>query len=167
MIHKPGHFFIILKYLCRSREVEKGRFPMEKTQKRSNKKIIIAVIALCLVVAATLTAYLLLIPRGVEGEKTIHIEVIADGTTFTQTIHTNAAYLRQALDEVNLIDGEDSAFGLWVTTVNGRTADDNAQEWWALYANGEFAMLGVDDMPIEDGDRFEYRLTVGFDDMDW
>ena len=140
---------------------------MEKTQKTNNKKIIIAVIALCLVVALALTAYFLLIPRGVEGEKTIYVEVIADDNTFTTTIHTNAAYLRQALDEANLIDGEDSAFGLWVTTVNGRLADDSAQEWWALYINGDFAMLGVDEMPIEDGDRVTYRLTVGFDDMDW
>jgi hypothetical protein len=140
---------------------------MEKSQKRITRKAIIAVVALGAVVIAVLAAYFLLIPRGVEGEKTIHIEVIADDNTFTQEIRTNAAYLRQALDEVGLIGGDDVAFGFWVTTVNGRTADEDNDEWWALYVNGEFAMLGVDQMPVEDGDVFVYRLAVGFDDASW
>jgi uncharacterized protein YpmB len=139
---------------------------MEKTKK--NVKVIIAIIALCLVTIASLAAYYYLIPRGVEGAKTISVEVIIDGSTeLIKEIHTDAAYLRQALDEVNLIGGEDTAFGFWVTKVNGREADDNLQEWWALYINGEFAMLGIDDMPIEDGDIVSYRLTEGFDEAAW
>jgi hypothetical protein len=140
---------------------------MEKSQKWSTRKTIIAVIALCAVVIAVLAAYFLLVPRGVEGEKTILVEVIVDDSIFTQEIHTNAAYLRQALDEAGLIDGEETAFGFWVTTVNGRVANEDNEEWWALYVNGEFAMLGVDQMPIEDGDVFVYRLAVGFDDASW
>lgn len=70
--------------------------------------------------------------------------------------------MRQALEEENLIEGEESTYGLWVITVAGRTADNSKEEWWALYKNGEFSMTGVDDTPLEDGDRIEYRLTVGY-----
>ncbi|MCL2004493.1 MAG: DUF4430 domain-containing protein [Oscillospiraceae bacterium] len=139
---------------------------MEKTRKNT-RNIIIAVIALCVLAAAFLTAYQLLRPKGEEGAKTIRLEVVADGNTFVTDIHTDEAYLRGALEQAGLIDGDETAFGFWVTTVNGRTADDGNQEWWALYTNGEFAMTGVDDTPIEDGDRIEYRLTVGYDDAGW
>lgn len=139
---------------------------MEKTQKKISKGTIIALIVLCLVVAAAAVTHYLLIPRGVEGEKAIVVEITADGSTTTREIRTNAAYLRGALEEASLVEGEETVFGLWVTTVNGRVANDADEEWWALYVNGDFAMLGVDDMPITDGDRFEYILKVGFD-ADW
>ena len=139
---------------------------MEKTKKK-NIKPIIAAIVLCTVVAIALVVYFVLIPTGTEGAKTIHVQVNVDGeTTFSKDIRTNAAYLRGALDEINLIDGEETAFGLWVLAVNGRYANDDELEWWALYVNDEFAMLGVDEMPVENGDRFEYRLVVGYDDWE-
>ena len=146
----------------------KDKFVMEKTQKTNTKKPIIAVVVLVAVVALVLTAYYFLVPRGVEGAKTITVIVTIDGEeTLNREIHTDAAYLRGALEENGLIEGEETAFGLWVQAVNGRFADDENAEWWALYVNGDFAMLGVDEQPIEDGDIIEYRLTVGFDDMDW
>ena len=135
-----------------------------KTQKPVSKKNIIAVIALCIVAAVALTAYYFLVPRGIEGSKTIHLEITADGTTTAMELKTNAAYLREALEETSLVEGEETVFGLWVQTVNGRTANDDEQEWWSLFVNEDFAMLGPDEMPVEDGDRFEYRLMVGYDD---
>ena len=41
-------------------------------------------------------------------------------------------------------------------------ADNSKEEWWALYKNGEFSMTGADDTPLEDGDRIEHMLTVGY-----
>ena len=143
--------------------MEEGRFSVEKTNNTNHKKVFIAVIILFLVASAALTTYYFLVPRGLEGGKLIHIEVTADGSTFKKDIRTDAAYLRGALEEANLIEGQESTYGLWVTAVNGRVANDADMEWWALYVNGEFAMFGVDDMPIEDGDTFTYVLTVGYD----
>jgi hypothetical protein len=140
---------------------------MEKTEKK-NIKPIIAVIALCAVVALALVAYFVLVPTGTEGAKTFYMEVIVDGeVVYSQPIRTDEAYLRGALEDVNLIQGEETTFGLWVLEVNGRFADDSKEEWWALYVNGDFAMFGVDEMPIEDGDKFNYILMVGYDDMGW
>jgi hypothetical protein len=71
--------------------------------------------------------------------------------------------LREALEDAGLIEGEDGTYGLWVTTVAGRTADEAKEEWWALYRNQEFSMTSVDDTPLEDGDVIEYRLMEGYD----
>ncbi len=136
---------------------------MKKTNKNNVRNIIISVIALAVLVAALFTTYQLLRQRGDEGAKTIHIDVIVGSETIhSADIHTDAEYLRQALEEKELIEGEESTYGLWVTAVAGRSADSGKEEWWALYKNGELSMTGVDDTPIEDGDRIEYRLTVGY-----
>ena len=141
---------------------------MEKTRRRITSKAIIAIVALCVLVAAVLMAYHYLRPQTVEGSKTIQVRVIVDGETVTTLeIKTDALYLKQALDEKQLIDGNDSGFGFWVTSVNGITADDGNQEWWSLYKNGEFSGTGVDATPIEDGDLIEYKLAVGYDEAEW
>jgi hypothetical protein len=138
---------------------------MESTNKKTTRNIFIAVIALLLMVAVFFTAYQLLRQKGTEGAKTIHVNVIVGGATIhSADIHTDAEYLRQALDEASLIDGDESVYGFWVTSVAGRVADGGKEEWWSLYKNGEFSMTGVDDTPIEDGDSIEYKLIVGYDE---
>ena len=52
--------------------------------------------------------------------------------------------------------------GLYVTTVDGVTADDGNQEWWCFTLNGETINTGVDTTPIADGDHFEITLTTGY-----
>lgn len=83
------------------------------------------------------------------------------GTT-TKTISTDAEFLRGALEQENLIAGDESQYGLFVKTVNGITADDANQEWWCFTKGGETLFTGVDTTPIADGDKFEITLTVGY-----
>jgi hypothetical protein len=138
---------------------------MEKTQAKGTERRLTIIIAILLIVlvSGALTAYLIFRPQPIEGDKTIQVEiVIEDEIVRTVEINTDAQFLRQALDEANLIDGNETEFGFWITTVNGRLADDGNQEWWALSVNGDFAMYGVDEMPVADGDIFEFRLTVGW-----
>ncbi|MCL2080651.1 MAG: DUF4430 domain-containing protein [Oscillospiraceae bacterium] len=136
---------------------------MQKNRVPTQKTIVIAVVSMLLLIAVFLTAYHFLRQQGSEGAKTISVSVIVDGRTVRELdIGTDAAYLRQALDEKDLISGEESAYGLLVKTVDGVTADDANQEWWSFTKEGEFLMTGVDDTPIEDGDVFEITLTVGW-----
>ena len=131
---------------------------MEKTQKKSNKQIIIAAIALCLVIAVALTAYFLLIPRGVEGEKTITFEVIVDEELITTvTIDTHALYLRQALEEAGLVTPDEDSM---IQTVYGITADGTDGAWWIFTQNGDWLDFGADDQPIKDGEVYEITRTV-------
>ncbi|MBQ3126939.1 MAG: DUF4430 domain-containing protein [Clostridia bacterium] len=97
------------------------------------------------------------------GAKTITVDIVMpDGTTDTVTIRTDAAYLRGALEQEKLVEGEESQYGLFVKTVNGYTVDDSRQEWWCFTKGGETLFTGVDDTPIADGDKFEITLTVGY-----
>lgn len=77
-------------------------------------------------------------------------------------IKTSQKYLRGALDEANLIQGENSEYGLMVTTVDGYEADNTNQEWWCFIQNGKSCEKGVDQTEIKNGDKIEIRLMVGY-----
>ena len=75
-----------------------------------------------------------------------------DGTETAFEIHTDAKTVGEALIDLELIEGEDSQYGLYVKKVNGITADyDVDGTYWAFYVNGEYAMSGVDTTDIEAG----------------
>ena len=80
----------------------------------------------------------------------------------TFTITTDAEYLRGALESINLIAGSESEYGLFVTTVNGVTADDSKQQWWCFTKDGEMLQTGVDSTPIANGEHYEITLTEGY-----
>lgn len=134
---------------------------MEK--QKSRKSIIIGIAALIVLAAAFAGVYLLFIEKPVSGDKTITVEFVhSDETVKTYEITTNAEYLRQALEEKDLIQGSESAMGLLVTTADGETADSAKQEWWSFTQDGVSMMVGVDAAPVKDGDKFEFTFTVGW-----
>ena len=97
------------------------------------------------------------------GTKTITVEIIVDGADpVTKSITTAAEYLRGALEEEDLIAGEESQYGLFVKTVNGVTIDDAKQQWWCFTKGGADLFTGVDTTPIADGDKFESTLKTGY-----
>ena len=58
-----------------------------------------------------------------------------------------------------MIEGDESEYGLYVKTVNGITADYDADGvYWAFYINDEYAQTGVDSTPITEGDRYAFRI---------
>jgi hypothetical protein len=136
---------------------------MSGTAGKSKKGIITGLIILVALIAAFVAVYFLVINPPVSGDKTITVEVVhADKTEKTVDITTDAEYLRQALEEKDLIQGTESATGLYVLTVDGETVDENNQEWWCFTQNGESLTTGVDTTPIKDGDHFEITFTVGW-----
>ena len=85
-----------------------------------------------------------------------------DESSKSYDISTDEEFLRNALEQENLIEGTESDYGLFVLTVDGYTVDDAKQEWWGFSKDGESLMTGVDDTPINDGDHFEITLMVGY-----
>lgn len=84
-----------------------------------------------------------------------------DGTESTFTYTSDKATVGEVLLEEGLIAGEEGDYGLYITSVNGITADlatENA--YWAFYINGEFAMTGVDTTKITDGATYSFVKTV-------
>lgn len=131
--------------------------------KRNKKQIAIALIALFIVVVGMSLLYIKFKPKPVEGSKIIEVEVIFDeSTSKTYPIQTDAEYLREALKPLNLLEGTESEYGLYVTTVDGKVADEGKQEWWCFTLGGETINTSVDSTPIKDGDHFEITLKTGW-----
>lgn len=134
---------------------------------KKSTKITIAVLAAVVVIAAFVGVYFAFGPKATQGAKAITVEVVDNnGQTTTYETRTDAEYLRQALEELDdatdfAIAGEESDYGLYITTVNGITADYNADgAYWSVYVNGEYGMYGVDTQPVTDGDAYSIVYEV-------
>lgn len=124
-------------------------------------KIIIAVAVLLVLVIGAFVAYRALAPKPVEGGKTIVFQVThADGSQKDFTISTDSENLRGALEQEGLISGEESQYGLYVTTVDGETADSSLNQWWCFTKDGEMLPTGVDDTMIADGEHYETYIDT-------
>ena len=87
------------------------------------------------------------------------IVVDKEGKETTFQISTDKATVGEALLEENLIEGEDSTYGLYVKKVNGILADYNVDgTYWAFYINGEYAMSGVDATNVEEGATYSFKV---------
>lgn len=95
-----------------------------------------------------------------EGEKEFSFTVTDKEGEKTQfEIHTDQETVGDALTELGVIEGEDGEYGLYVTTVNGVTADfEKDGVYWAFYINGEYAQTGVDVTPITEGDEYSFQM---------
>ena len=95
-----------------------------------------------------------------KGARTAVVEVEAADQKITFTIHTDQTTVGAALQEHQLISGEEGAYGLYVKVVNGITADyDIDQSYWSFYINGEYAMTGVDSTEITEGSVYKLVYT--------
>ena len=142
------------------------RYKIRKERWITNKRtrnIIIAAAVLLVLVAGALLAWQLNKPVAQEGAKKLVVTVVhGDGSGKDFAIATDAEFLRGALEEQNLIEGSESEYGLYVTAVDGETADEAAQQWWCFTKDGEMLMTGVDTTPIADGEHYEITLTTGW-----
>ena len=116
-----------------------------------------------LLLALLLSSALLVACGTPEGEHpnpiTITVEVVDDkGETETFTITTKSKTLRGALEQENLVEGEDGPYGLYIHKVNGLSAvyeTDGA--YWNIFVGDTAASTGVDGIETTDGGL--YRLV--------
>lgn len=84
-----------------------------------------------------------------------------DGTSTDHTITSDAANLGDALLAEGIVEGEDGDYGLYITTVDGVTADYAADgAYWSFYIGDEYAMTGVSDTTFAEGDTFKLVYEV-------
>lgn len=128
-----------------------------------NKKILLAVIALVVVAAVMVGVYFATRPEPVDGQKTITVTVIhKDGTSKDFTYKTQEEYLGPVLQSQGLVEGENSEYGLYITAVDGETADYSVdQGWWQLFIGEESATTGADAVAIQDGGIYKLIYTIG------
>jgi len=82
-----------------------------------------------------------------------------DGNESVFEIHTDEKTVGDALIKLDLLEGEEGDYGLYVKKVNGITADyDKDKTYWAFYIDGEYAMTGVDATDIEEGKTYTFKV---------
>ena len=75
---------------------------------------------------------------------------------------SSADSVGEALVAEGLIAGHETEYGLYIDTVNGITADwDADQTYWAFYINGEYAATGIDATAIAADTTYGLTLTKG------
>lgn len=128
---------------------------------RGNKKTLFAVAALAVVAALMLGLWYFTRPETQAGDKTVVVEVVhGDGNSREFTCQTDEEYLGPLLLEEKLAEGEQGAYGLFITTVDGETAQDSLRQWWCITKGGERVDTGADATPIGDGDHFELTMST-------
>lgn len=104
------------------------------------------------------------VPENVQemgtGETQFYLVVVDKDSNETGfDITTDKTTVGDALLELELIDGEQGAYGLYVKTVNGITADyDTDGTYWAFYIDGEYAQSGVDATEITNGAVYTLKV---------
>ena len=128
-----------------------------------NRKTGILAAVLVILCAAAGIFYTQNRPETISGTKEIDIVVVhSDKTENTFTCQTDAEHLAEVLLENELAEGETGSYGLFITTVDGETADSSKEQWWCITKGGEQVNSGADTLPIADGDQFELTLTEGY-----
>ena len=126
-----------------------------------NKKLLILVIALAVLVGALAAAYFLTRPQATDGMKSFTLEIVHGDKTVKSTVYQTAEeFLGAYLLAEGIIKGENGQYGLYITEVDGEKAvyeEDNA--YWCLFVNGEYAQLGIDQTPIEEGAVYQLAYT--------
>ena len=97
-----------------------------------------------------------------EGSKAFEFTVVdKEGNTHLYLIHTDAEMVGTALMELELISGEEGPYGLYIKSVLGQVLDyETDGMYWGFYVNGEYAMLGVDQTPITEGDSYMLKADA-------
>lgn len=119
-----------------------------------NKKIVIAVVVLAVVIAALLGIYSATRPEAVEGGKHVTVLIIhKDGTEKKMEYDTDLEYLADLLLEKELATGYSSEeYGFTVESVDGVTADwETDGAYWALYEGDEYATTSAAGIVLTDG----------------
>lgn len=130
--------------------------------RKNNAKRIVSLV-LCMVLIAAMA----LMAAGcgskpATGKAFTFVVTDLEGNEKTFNISTEKATVGEALLDEGLIQGENSDFGLYVTTVDGVSADwDKDQTYWAFYIDGEYAMTGVDATEVTEGATYSFVLTKG------
>ena len=124
----------------------------------NNKKQILTLVALIVVVGLFAGVWFATRPQSVEGAKSFTVLVVHSDKTEKTFTYTAEGKLGAFLESQGLISSEGADPGMF-HTVDGEKADWNEnQSYWAFYINGEFAMTGIDMTEIKEGEiyRLEY-----------
>lgn len=98
------------------------------------------------------------------GGKQFTIEIVSERDDYENTAvyHSDAEYLGDFLRTMDSCQYEESDYGIYITGFDGMEQDLDNQYWWCVSVNGQAATTGADEIPLQDGDVYNFTLTQGW-----
>ena len=95
-------------------------------------------------------------------ENVIDLTIVdKEGTEHLYEIHTDEEMVGFALIAHELIEGEEGPYGMYIKSVLGQKLDyETDKMYWSFYVNGEYAMTGVDQTPILEGEQYMLKAEA-------
>ncbi len=126
-----------------------------------NKKITSVLIILVLLLGG-LGVYKALSPKGAEGSKEVTINIIieSEDISFSESFRSDELYLegllRQYSEELQL-ETEETQYGPMLIGLKGYKTDIT-KEFFNININGEDAMVGIKEIPVNDKDVYTFEV---------
>lgn len=126
-----------------------------------NKKITSVLIILVLLLGG-LGLYNALTPKGSEGSKevTINIIVEAEDINYSESFKSDELFLegllKQYSDELEVVT-EETQYGPMLMGLKGYSTDIT-KEFFNININGEDAMVGIKEIPVNDKDVYTFEV---------
>ena len=97
-----------------------------------------------------------------EGAANFELTIVdKDGVTHLYRVHTNVGMMGEALTEVDLIDGEQGPYGMYIKSVLGQVLDyETDGMYWSFYVNGGYAQTGIDQTPVEHDGKYMLKAEA-------
>lgn len=97
-----------------------------------------------------------------EGSKTFDLTIVdKEGAEHKYRIQTDEEMVGFALIAHKLIEGEEGPYGMYIKSVLGQVLDyETDGMYWSFYVNGEYALTGVDQTPITEGDSYMLKAEA-------
>lgn len=132
---------------------------MNKKQKITLVSVFAAILVIAAVVAGVLNYR-----ATQEGLKKFQVEVMSDRDNYSQTTEyrSYAEYLGEFLRTMDGCEWQESDYGIYITGFNGMQEDMENQYWWCISVNGESSTTGADEIPLMDGDIYNFTLKQGW-----
>lgn len=132
---------------------------MNKKQKITLVSVFAAILVIAAIVAGALNYR-----ETQAGKKKFQVEVVSDRDGYSETKEyvSYAEYLGEFLRTMESCEWEERDFGIYITGFDGMMEDTDNQYWWSVSVNGESSMTGADEIPLTDGDVYNFTLMQGW-----
>lgn len=99
-----------------------------------------------------------------EGVKKFQVEVVSERDSYSETAdcESDMEFLGEFLRTYESCEWEESTYGIYIKGFDGMMEDIDNQYWWCVSVNGESAMTGADEIPLADGDVYQFTLKQGW-----
>ncbi|MBE0450647.1 MAG: DUF4430 domain-containing protein [Clostridia bacterium] len=130
-----------------------------------NKKVMWIIIVVLVALVSLFMYNQYMAPQATEGEKSVTIEVVveSEGISKIYDLNTDAEYMYDLLMEIESDIQpvfEESSFGIYLTGLEGYTADETKNEFYSIKVNGVDALYGVKELPVIDGEVYRFELST-------